>query len=187
MRKFDFLKSFTQGVKGFVAMLLVTVLAVGNVFADEVTYVFSQGGFTNAQDLGSGSINDVISYTTAQNSASGTPKYYTSGTAARFYGGNGNGNSMTLIPEAGYTITGLEITATSSYAPVINYIVDEGATATVSATSNVYTISGIDAGGMQITKVASGLENYANSGYLHSRCWSSCCNAYILCCCRQLL
>lgn len=145
MRKFDFLKSFTQGVKGFVAMLLVTVLAVGNVFADEVTYVFSQGGFTNAQDLGSGSINDVISYTTAQNSASGTPKYYTSGTAARFYGGNGNGNSMTLIPEAGYTITGLEITATSSYAPVINYIVDEGATATVSATSNVYTISGIDA------------------------------------------
>jgi len=147
MRKFDFLKSLTQGVKGFVAMLLVTVMAVGNVFAEEVTYVFSEQGFTNAQELGSGNINDVIAYTTSQGAASYPARYYTSNTSskAHFYAGGGNGNSMTLLPSARVTITGLEITALSGNAPVINYIVDGGATATATATSSVYSLTGLEA------------------------------------------
>ena len=50
MKKFDTFKTLTQGVKSFVAMLLVTVMAVGSVIAQtNVTTTFSENGYENAQ------------------------------------------------------------------------------------------------------------------------------------------
>lgn len=147
MKKHYNLKAITQGVKAFAALLLVAVMFVGNVFAEEVTYVFSEQGFTNAQVLSSGTINENISFVGSQGSSSTAgPAYYTSGAAARFYyASNGEGNAMTLIPAAGTIITGLEITTLSSYIPTVNYVVDGGEEATATLEGLVYTISNVNA------------------------------------------
>lgn len=147
MRKVYTFKRLTGQVKRFAAFMLITLLAVGYVSADEVTYVFSQAGFTNAQELGSGTINNFISYTTAKNTPGNAPKYYTSGSAARFYGhSSGDGNSMTLIPAAGYKITGVTINAVSGKTTNVAYAIDGVAgESTVSASGLVYEWSGINA------------------------------------------
>ena len=89
MKKHYNLKAITQGVKAFVALLFVAVMFVGNVFAEEVTYVFSEQDFTNAQVLSSGTINENISFVGSQGSSSTAgPTYYTAGAAARFYFAN---------------------------------------------------------------------------------------------------
>lgn len=147
MKKHYNLKAITQGVKAFAALLLVAVMFVGNVFAEEVTYVFSEQGFTNTQVLSSGTINENISFVGSQGSSSTAgPAYYTSGAAARFYfASNGEGNAMTLIPATGTIITGLEITTLSTYIPTVKYVVDGGEEATATLEGLVYTISNVNA------------------------------------------
>ena len=49
MRKAYILKRLTKQVKRFAALMLIVLMAVGNVFADEVTFVFSDQGYANAQ------------------------------------------------------------------------------------------------------------------------------------------
>ena len=143
MRKAYTLERLTKQVKHFAALMLITLLAVGNVFAQEVTYVFSEQGYENAQAIGNGTMNDVISFTTDKGSNNNAPKYYTGGAAARFYADN----SMTLIPAAGYSITGVSITANgSSYTPDLNFAVDgTESDAVVVASDLVYTITGFTA------------------------------------------
>lgn len=58
MKKHYNFKAFTQGAKALVAILFVAVMAVGNVFAEGVTHVFSERGFTNTKVLEKGTIND---------------------------------------------------------------------------------------------------------------------------------
>ncbi len=148
MRKAYILKRLTGQVKRLAAFMLITLMAVGNAFAEEVTFVFSEQGYSNEQVLTAGDINDVISFIAAKNSASYAPRYYNSGNAVRFYAhaASGNGSSMTLIPQAGYEITGLVINATgASNAPVLGVEVDGGARVTYEADGAVYTISGLHA------------------------------------------
>lgn len=148
MRKAYILKRLTGQVKRLAAFMLITLMAVGNAFAEEVTFVFSEQGYSNEQVLTAGDINDVISFIAAKNSASYAPRYYNSGNAVRFYAhaASGNGSSMTLIPQAGYEITGLVINATgASNAPALGVEVDGGARVTYEADGAVYTISGLHA------------------------------------------
>ena len=148
MRKSYSFKKLGREVRRLAAIMLVTLMAVGNVFADQVTFVFSEQGYTDAQVLTAGDINDVISFTGAANAASNAPRYYDNGLAVRFYAntGVGNGSSMTLIPQAGYEITGLVINATgASNAPTIGVEVDGGARVSYDADGAVYTISGFQA------------------------------------------
>ena len=111
-----------------------------------VTYVFDNY-YTNAQVLGSGSIDANISFTTAKNLSSTDPTYYTLGSAARFYGhATRNGGSMTLIPGSGVTITSVVLTANStSHDQPVAFNEDGGTDVSVNATSLIYTISGLSA------------------------------------------
>ena len=149
MRKAYIFERLTGQVRRFAALMLITLIAVGYVFAEEVTYVFSEAGYENSQAIGDGTINDVISFTTDKGgcSSSNVPKYYTSGAAVRFYAFSGNGNTMTLIPAAGYAITGVSITSNgSSYTPELTYAIDGvEAEVLVTATDLVYTFTGFSA------------------------------------------
>ena len=149
MKKHYNFKTLTQGVKSLVAILMVTLMAAGNVFAQtSVTFVFGDQGYSDAQAITSGNIDNNISFTTAQgNSSTAGPKYYNSGSNLRFYySADGQGNEMTLTPAAGYAITGLEITtASGSYNPTVKYVVDNGTDVEASYSNLVYTIANVNA------------------------------------------
>ena len=150
MRKAYIFKRLTETVKHFVALMLIMLLAAGNLFADQVTFVFSAAGFENGQVLPAGNINDVIAYSGLQQSGSNEgPKYFTSGGGSlRFYADatNGNGNAMVLTPVFGYQITGLTINAMEGNAPEVGYSVNGDEAVIVTADSEfVYTISDIEA------------------------------------------
>ena len=149
MKKHYNLKTLTQGVKSLAVILMVTLMAVGNVIAQSpVTFVFADQGYSNAQVITSGSIDNNISFTCAQgNSTTAGPAYYDSGTNLRFYySSDGHGSEMTLTPAPGYAITGLEITTSgSSYNPTVKYEVDNGAAAEAAYSNLVYTISNVNA------------------------------------------
>ena len=148
MRKSYNFKKLGRQVQRLAAIMLVTLMAVGNVFAEEVTVVFSEQGYENAQTISEGTVNDYITFTCAKNATNFLPTYYTTGNALRFYANSngGNGSSMTLFPQAGYEITGLEITANStSYTPTLGIEADGGARVTYEADGTVYTITGLHA------------------------------------------
>ena len=148
MRKAYNLKRLTGQVKRFAAFMLITLMAVGNVFADQVTYVFSEQGYANAEDLVAADFNNFISFTPAKNEGSNAPKYYTTGNAGRIYGRN----TFTLTPAAGYVITGVTMNAVAnnnSFA-ALSYTVDGSETsvpltAVDATTGKDYIISGINA------------------------------------------
>lgn len=149
MKKHYNFKTLAQGVKSLVAILMVTLMAAGNVFAQtSVTFVFGDQGYSDAQAITSGNIDNNISFTTAQgNSSTAGPKYYNSGSSLRFYySADGQGNEMTLTPAAGYAITGLEITtASGSYNPTVKYVVDNGTAEEATYSNLVYTIANVNA------------------------------------------
>ena len=149
MRKVYNFKKLTEKVKQVAVLMLMLVMTAGSLFAEEVTFVFSEAGFSNGQVLPNGDINGIISYSAdQQGSSTDGPKYYNSGAALRFYAGadGAPGNAMILTPAFGYQITGLTINALSTYSPVIGYVVDGGDAVLVNADEElVYTISDIEA------------------------------------------
>ena len=139
MKKFDTFKTLTQGVKSFVAMLLVTVMAVGSVIAQTtVTTTFSQSGYENAQAITTVVMDQNITLTFGQGTnANNAPKYYNTGTAIRLY----PGNFMTVVPAQGVTITDVTLTFGSGDGTnALTYTVDGNSSTTlsgISATNNV--------------------------------------------------
>ena len=101
------------------------------------------GTYTNFAAT-SGTVANVLSFTTAKNSSSTNPAYNASASELRlYYASNGNGGSITIEPSDGITIT--DVVMTTSTAPSVGYSVDGGDATTISATNNTYTISGISA------------------------------------------
>ena len=139
MKKFDTFKTLTQGVKSFVAMLLVTVMAVGSVIAQTtVTTTFLQSGYENAQAITTVVMDANITLTFGQGTnANNAPKYYNTGTAIRLY----PGNFMTVVPAQGVTITDVTLTFGSGDGTnALTYTVDGNSSTTlsgISATNNV--------------------------------------------------
>lgn len=148
MRKVYNFKKLTEKVMNVAVLLLMLVMTAGTLFAEEVTIVFSEAGLVNTQVLPDGDINGIIMYSgDQQGAATDGPKYYSSGSALRFYNGSGNtlGNALILTPAFGYQITGLTINGVANYTPVVGYVVDGGETMMVNADDQVYTISDIEA------------------------------------------
>lgn len=113
--------------------------------------------FTSS-DVNSGSLDGVISYTTAKNNATTAPAYYNNG--IRLYQNNSGleGGSITFTAKDGYKITSVSVTSTSTYATTIGCVVD-GATITTTeslAKSSTYTIEGQSASSVKIS-------NYGNT------------------------
>lgn len=139
-------------LKLFFALFAMLALNVGNAWAQE-THTIGWGSatgtnFTNftATD-GSGEVANVVSVTTAKNSASSAPAYNSSSKELRLYfNAQGNGCSLTLTPVEGITITDVKITASSStYTPTVKYNVDGGSDVSGTWSSTTMTINGINA------------------------------------------
>ena len=71
----------------------------------EITWTASAQGYTNAQDITDVSFDDNVSGVFAKGTGSNAPKYYTSGTAIRCYGGNTIEISTTVGNLTGIAIT----------------------------------------------------------------------------------
>ncbi|HPT52921.1 MAG TPA: hypothetical protein PK740_06525, partial [Bacteroidales bacterium] len=139
MKKFHTFKpqsfELLTGLRSFLAVTLMVVMALGNVKAGEITHVFTTT---------SGSINEQISFTTAKNSSQTAPASTPTWEQLRlYYANNGDGGSCTLDIADGYVITGLTIFARVSYTPTCNYSVDGGGNETATLLGTQYTISDI--------------------------------------------
>ena len=79
---------------------------------NEASITFSEQGYSNAQSLDGTLIvlDDNISIQFSKNTGSTNPAYYNTGTAARLYGGN----TLTITPASGCTITGMTLTFSST-------------------------------------------------------------------------
>ena len=92
----------------------------------------------------SGSVDDILSFTTAQNNGTNPPAYNEGSSELRlYYHTGGNGGSITITPEEGITFTSAVIT--TSTVPTVKYSVDGGSLTSVSVSNNTYTISNIEA------------------------------------------
>ncbi len=133
----------------FRMLVLLTCLVIGleNAWGEEYTIGWgtasgNEGTYTNFTAT-SGSVDGILSFSTAQNSATTNPAYNSNNKDLRLYYGNGNGGSITLTPATGITITG--VVMTTSTIPSVKYTVDGGTATSVNANDNIYTISGISA------------------------------------------
>lgn len=100
----------------------------------------SDGDFTNF-DSTSGSVSDILSFSTQQNNAT-NPAYYTGSLLRLYYNSGGSGGSITITPASGMTFTGFTmVTATT---PTVKYSVNEGTKQTVSQSNKVYSVSNLN-------------------------------------------
>ncbi|KQT16387.1 hypothetical protein ASG31_12790 [Chryseobacterium sp. Leaf404] len=113
-----------------------------------VNFVWANQGFANAALVTTGNIDANLSYVAAQNSSATAPAYYNSGSTFRMYSDatGGDGNSLTITPSTGNTITSLTINAVATYTPPVQYSINGGAYQAATLSGNTYTISGITAG-----------------------------------------
>ena len=152
MKKFDTFQAFARGAKSLVAILLVMLMAVGSLFAEEYTVVFSDlfsttTTITNPEQVYV--INDNFSFTADKQGSTNNPAYYGNGSQMRMYDqrNSGLGCALTIFPANGITITGIEFAAdANNRTPQVAYVVDGSSdTYTVTASNLVYTISNISA------------------------------------------
>lgn len=141
----------TTAIGKRLAMVLTMLLIVGIGQAWGETYLLgwgsasgTAGAYTNFTTT-SGTVNNIVSFSTAKNSGS-APAYNSNNSELRlYYASNGSGGSITLTPATGITITGFVMT--TSTAPTVKYKVGSGNLTTVSKASNAntYTVSNINA------------------------------------------
>ena len=105
-------------------LLLTLALAVGvlSMSANEAAITFSELELANGTEVTGVKVNDDISLIFNKGTNSNSPKYYTSGTAVRFYGSN----TMKVVGAEGVTITGVEFTTGSGNQIVSGSTVTEG-------------------------------------------------------------
>ena len=99
----------------------------------------SSGTYTNFTAT-SGSVSNLLSFSTAKNNSGTNPAYNSTNKQLRlYYHSGGNGGSITITPVDGVTITGFVMTCAT--APSVKYTVDGGTATSVTASSKVYTVS----------------------------------------------
>lgn len=79
-------------------------------YAVEATVTFSDLGFTNGQEVSTVKVDDNVSLGFLKGTNSNTPKYYSSGTAMRIYGGN----NLEVVGSTATTINSVTFTTVSS-------------------------------------------------------------------------
>lgn len=96
--------------------MLLAVCACGLGAKAEVTEIdFTQQGYANAADVTEVVVENVT-FSFAKGSSSNPPKYYTTGTAVRFYGGN----TLTVSVPAGATLSSIVFTFGDNNMPTAN-------------------------------------------------------------------
>lgn len=75
-------------MKKFFSFFAAMLMAVSMVAATEASVTFSEEGYSNGQEVASVTVDEVVTITFAKGTNNNAPKYYTTGTAIRCYGGN---------------------------------------------------------------------------------------------------
>lgn len=108
-------------MKRFLLFLSVVFLGLGIAVAQEpqtVTVTYADEGISDKQDMASitTTVTGVANITYAQNQGSTTPSYYDNGKNVRLYPDktNGKGNSFTISPAEGITLTNVSFTFSST-------------------------------------------------------------------------
>ena len=134
----------------FLSMLMLLTISTNSVWGATYTLGWGNatsddGSYTNFTAT-SGTVNNIVSFSTAKESSSTAPAYNSTSKELRlYYNAKGDGGSITLTPAAGVTITGfLMLTSTT---PSVKYSVDGGTATAVSAntTNKTYTVTNISA------------------------------------------
>lgn len=129
-------------------LVMLFTIGIGNAWGDTHTLGWgsasgSSGTYTNFTAT-SGTVTDIVSFTTAKNSGS-NPAYNSSSNELRlYYASNGSGGSITLTPASGVTITGFTITTSTS--PTTKYKVGNGSLNTITLSKNTGSITGLSVG-----------------------------------------
>ena len=139
-----------------VVCLLVSLVTVTGVMKSKatdatVTIDFSKQGFTNAQTVET--VEDdggliSISFSKGTN-ANNSPKYYTSGSAVRLYGGN----TFTVKAEDGSQITKIEFVFVDGYAGDLKADVDSYTSPTWTGSAGSVTFTNNGTGQSRIKKM----------------------------------
>ena len=129
-------------------ILFVFSISVGNVWADSYTIGWGtasgEAGTYSNFTANSGSVTDILSFSSNANSSSGAPAYNSGSSELRcYYNSGGNGGSITITPASGVTITGFVMTTSTT--PAVKYSVNGGNKTTVSVNNSTYTVTGISA------------------------------------------
>ena len=130
-------------------MFLLCVLIAGSssVWAETYTIGWGQATGDNSTNFTttSGTIPYLFSFSTEKNSASSNPTYNSKDKYLQLnYASKGDGNSITITPASGITITGFVLAADATD-PTLKYTVDDGTPTTVSDIFYTYTASGFSA------------------------------------------
>ena len=129
-------------MKKILLSIFAVLFAFAGVHAEEVTLTCG----TEITATTGNFLNGKLSLSCDKNSASSAPAYNSSSKELRLYYGSGTGCSATLKTDGTIKITGIELTASStSYTPAVNYFVDGGSAVAGTWSSNIMTISGIEA------------------------------------------
>lgn len=95
-----------------------------------MTVTYANEGITNTQDMAqiTTTVTGVANVSYAKNQATTTPSYYDNGKNVRLYADktNGKGNSLTITPAEGVTITNVSFTFSGSYTKLSFVSTDNG-------------------------------------------------------------
>ena len=101
------------------------------------------GTYSNFTNI-SGSVNDILSFSSQKNNAQNNPTYNSTDKELRlYYNSNGNGNSITITPAEKVTFTGF--TMVTNTTPTVKYFVDGGSGTVATRSSYTYSADGFEA------------------------------------------
>ena len=139
-------RTFTKLMAALMLLLFIAPLGM----MGQSTYTIGWGSATGTSGTytnftaTSGSVNGILSFSTAKNGSSSAPAYNENANELRlYYSSTGNGGSITITPAQGITITGAVMTTSTT--PSVKYTVDGGTATSVSASDKTYTVTGISA------------------------------------------
>ena len=126
--------------------MLLFLLGSLNVWGETYTIGWGEASGDKSQNFTavSGSVTEVLSFSSSKESSTTNPAYNSSNSELRlYYHSGGAGGSITLTPASGVTITGFVMTTSTT--PSVKYTVDAGTATAVSQSNKTYTVTGISA------------------------------------------
>ena len=141
-------RSKTNVLRYAATLLLIFTLGIGNAWGACNTYTLGWGNASGSNSTNfsaaSGSVQNLLSFSTAKNSSNNAPAYNSTNKQLRcYYASNGSGGSITITPVSGVTITGFVLTSATT--PTTKYKIGTGTATAVTYSSKVATVTGIAA------------------------------------------
>ncbi|MCC8114866.1 MAG: hypothetical protein LIP03_12925 [Bacteroidales bacterium] len=122
-------------------LLTAALLTLGWAKAETVTWTPSEQGYENAETVAEATVDNAITLTFEAGSNSNAPKYYTTGTALRLYGGN----TMTVTCDGTLTevvfTTGSSNTVNAESTVSVGELAIDGSTATWTGEASSFTFT----------------------------------------------